>query len=119
MEINKLNENSIIAVFPKRFDGTTSPEIEIELTKQINSGISKIACDFSNTNYMASSGVRVILSLYKKLKNISGELFLADLKPEVKNVFDMTCFSFMDKSLKVYPNVKSIPGITLNIGSKL
>ena len=118
MEITKLNDTSIIAVLPKRLDGITSPEIESKIIEQLNSGVKKIAFDFSNTAYMASSGVRVILSTYKKLKNLSGELFLAGLSPEVKNVFDMTCFSFMDQSLKVYPSIKSIPGFTLNMGSQ-
>jgi anti-anti-sigma factor len=54
---------------------------------------SDIVFDCSGLQYVASSGLRVILKAQKIVSMQGGKLKLVSVKPAVKNVFDMTGFT--------------------------
>jgi len=76
-----------------RFDTVTSKEIEAKLMEIVDSGSKKILCDFSKTDYISSAGLRVMLSVAKKLQKIGGKVVLCSMKPFVYEVFKMAGFT--------------------------
>jgi len=92
MEIIKDGEITIV-LFESRFDTFTSKDIEVKLIELVDGGARKLLCDFSNTEYISSSGLRVMLVISKKLQQGGGKIALACLKPFVLDVFKMSGFT--------------------------
>ena len=49
--------------------------------------------DFSRTDYIASAGLRVLLSVTRDLMKTGGRVALVELRPMVHKVFDMAGFT--------------------------
>jgi anti-sigma B factor antagonist len=92
MEIKTSNDVKV-AIMPRRFDAYTAGEVETAFAKLMEEGVSKVICDFSPTEYVASAGLRVLLSTYKRLQKSSGKLVLCCLKPYVREVFEIAGFT--------------------------
>ncbi len=107
MNENFLNEISVEFTMPVRIDAVNSGEIEKQIDKAMQSGAKNILFDFSDNNYMASSGIRVILSVYKKTKNCGGKIALVNVKPDVRNVLEMTGYSFFQDKLPIMNSINS------------
>jgi anti-sigma B factor antagonist len=82
-----------VAVMVPRFDAYTANDVETGLRDQIAKGTKKIIVDFSQTEYIASAGLRVLLSVAKSLKNSGGRFALFSMKPQIYEVFDVTGFT--------------------------
>lgn len=82
-----------IAVMVPRFDAYTANDVETELKALITEGAKKIICDFSQTEYVASAGLRVLLSSAKSLQRSGGQILLVSMKPYVFEVFEISGFT--------------------------
>ncbi|MCW4029010.1 MAG: STAS domain-containing protein [Candidatus Bathyarchaeota archaeon] len=82
-----------IAVMVPRFDAYTANDVETELKELIAKGAKKIICDFSQTEYVASAGLRVLLSSAKSLQRSGGQILLVSMKPYVFEVFEISGFT--------------------------
>ncbi len=78
--------------FDGNLDTATSPEAEKVINQCIEDGDLKFIFNFQNTQYMSSSGLRVLLATAKKLKK-SGELKITNLNTVIEEVFDISGFS--------------------------
>ncbi len=92
MEI-KTEGDIAVAVMVSRFDAYTANDVETELRDLIAKGAKKIVCDFSQTDYVASAGLRVLLSSAKSLQKSGGQLVMASMKPYVHEVFEISGFT--------------------------
>ncbi len=92
MEIKTLNDVKVVFIM-RRFDAYTAVEMEPTIMKLIDEGACKVICDFSQTEYVASAGLRVLLSTYKRLQKSGGQLVLSSLKPYVREVFEIAGFT--------------------------
>ncbi len=92
METKKCDGILVVSMVP-RFDAYSAKEVEADLNQTIKSGTEKILCDFSNTEYISSAGLRVLLATAKALKKIKGNISLCSLKPYVKEVFETAGFT--------------------------
>jgi anti-sigma B factor antagonist len=79
-----------IVLMGSKLDALISNEIEVKLIEVADSGSKKILCDFSNTEYISSSGLRVMLSIAKKLQKNSGKIVLSCMRLSVYDVFKIT-----------------------------
>ncbi len=91
MEIKTVGDVGI-AIFVKRLDAYTSRDAETMLKNVVEKGTRKIVCDLSQTEYIASAGLRLLLSVAKNLQRLNGQLVLCSLGPYVKEVFDTAGF---------------------------
>jgi anti-anti-sigma factor len=98
MEI-RTEGNVAIAVMVPRFDAYTANDVETALRDQIAKGTKNMVCDFSQTDYVASAGLRVLLSTAKSLQKLGGQLLIASMKPYVYEVFEVSGFT---QILKVF-----------------
>ncbi|MBE3142607.1 MAG: STAS domain-containing protein [Planctomycetes bacterium] len=79
-----------VLVLMKRFDAYTAGPVEATLNKLIAQGARKVICDFSQTEYLASAGLRVLITASRNLQRASGKLVLCGIKPYVLEVFDIS-----------------------------
>ena len=71
-----------------RIDSNYSGDLESSLNKAINEH-SRIIMDLKDTEYISSSGVRVLLAGKKMLGEKNGEMILTSLQPVVRDVFEI------------------------------
>ncbi len=92
MIINMKQEgtNPVIAL-EGRLDTTTSPELEAQLKKPMESA-ETLTLDFSKLDYISSAGLRVLLSAHKAM-SAKGGLKITNVNEIVREVFDVTGFS--------------------------
>ena len=89
MQINKNQEAGKLTLAPiGRVDTITSPELEAAI---VLDGVEELVFDLAQVDYISSAGLRVLLSAQKKMAGKS--MKIANAKPAVKEVFDITGFS--------------------------
>lgn len=82
----------IISIVP-RFDSVTALPVEQELKEVLMSGVQNIVCDLTETEYIASAGLRVLLSTAKAVQRQGGKFVLCSIRPKVQEIFDIAGFS--------------------------
>lgn len=82
-----------IAKMPERFDTLNAPEVERDINEILSDGTTMLACDFSDTRYIASAGLRVMLIFFKKIKALKGKFVLLKLRKEVFDVLKLSGFA--------------------------
>lgn len=91
MDINKTKENATLKIeLVGRLDTTTAPELESDFTASCE-GITDVEINFEKLEYISSAGLRVLLSIQKKVGE--GHLVIINANDSIKEVFDMTGFS--------------------------
>ncbi len=75
-----------------RLDAVSSPTAERQVFDYINNGQHKLLFDFSGIDYLSSAGMRMLLSVTKKLKSLSGKLVLCSVTTNVMDVLKMSGF---------------------------
>lgn len=75
-----------------RLDAISSPSSERKVFDFINKGQIKLLLNFSGIDYLSSAGMRMLLSIAKKLKVLSGKLIVCSITPNVMDVLKMSGF---------------------------
>lgn len=65
-------------------------ELKQKVLEELENGARKFLVDFSNTGYIDSSGLGVLVSLSKKIREQDGELRLANLNDDLRTLFELT-----------------------------
>ena len=65
-------------------------ELKQKITEALEAGERKFLIDFSNTGYIDSSGLGVLVSLSRKIREADGELRLAGLNEDLRTLFELT-----------------------------
>jgi anti-sigma B factor antagonist len=89
MNIKRDGELAIVEMTP-RFDAASADEVDTALHNKISEGVRILVLDFSQTEFMASAGIRVLLRARKRLGREGGTLKLCAMNEMVRNVLDLT-----------------------------
>lgn len=94
MEIveKKLGDINVLSI-SGRLDALYATEMEKSLESLLNAGQLRLVIDFSSLEYISSSGLRVFLSALKKVRKQQGDIKMSQMKPCIREVFDMSGFS--------------------------
>ncbi len=65
-------------------------ELKQRVLDELESGARKFLIDFEGTAYIDSSGLGVLVSLSKKIREQGGELRLANLNDDLRTLFELT-----------------------------
>jgi anti-sigma B factor antagonist len=65
-------------------------ELKQKVLDALEAGDRKFLIDFTSTGYIDSSGLGVLVSLSKKIRESSGELRLAGLNEDLRTLFELT-----------------------------
>ena len=78
-----------------RLDGSTSQAFSARLETLAKGSEPRLVVDFSGIDFVSSAGLRVVLSLLKRVKAANGMLALCALQAPVKEVLEITGFMGM------------------------
>ncbi len=99
MNITSNKEGKVLTVaLNDRLDSATATGIEGELYLLVDDEVQTIVLDCQGMEYIASTGLRILLTLYKMIHARGGELILKNVDPYVMEIFEMTGF---DEILKI------------------
>ena len=79
-----------------RIDHTASEEFTLALEPLLArcaKGQPALLLDFSAVDYISSAGLRVLLIAAKRSKASGGKVVLSGMRPEIREVFDISGFS--------------------------
>lgn len=65
-------------------------ELKQKVIDEIEGGARKVLVDFEKTTYIDSSGLGVLVSLAKKIRETGGDLRLANLNDDLQTLFELT-----------------------------
>ncbi|NOU48214.1 MAG: STAS domain-containing protein [Bacteroidales bacterium] len=94
---NEKVNNFCVLNIEGRVDTTNYSEFESEVNKLFEAGEKELIFDCSGLNYISSSGLRVFLIAQKKTLSLNGKLYLCNLQPAIKEIFDISGFSTIFK----------------------
>ena len=76
-----------------RLDTTNADQFMKDITPLMNGSHQEIEMDCTDMEYTSSQGLRMFLMLQKTVSGRGAKLKLCNMKPHVKEVFDITGFS--------------------------
>ena len=77
----------------KRLDTTHAPAFEKEVTELLDAGEKELYIDMTDTVYVSSVILRILLTAQKRVKAAGGSMILQNVSANVMEVFDVTGFS--------------------------
>ena len=84
-----------------RLDAASSPQLEKQINSIIDTGHFKMILNFENVDYLSSAGMRLMLSVSKRLNKLEGKVIACNLNEEVMEVIKMAGFN---QVLEIYPS---------------
>ncbi len=88
-EVSKLRDVTIVEITGQLIVGNRQ-ELKDQVLKLLESGSRKYLIDFRDTAYIDSSGLGVLVSLSKKIRERGGELRLSNLNEDLRTLFELT-----------------------------
>lgn len=94
MEFKYTEESGLVkAEISGRLDTTNAEDFGKQIAPLMNGTKYDIEFDTAELEYISSSGLRMMLTLLKSAKNSGGSLKILNMRPAIREVFDMTGFS--------------------------
>lgn len=88
-EVSKSDQVTLIEVEGQLIVGNRQ-ELKQQVLEQLEGGDRKFVIDFAETGYIDSSGLGVLVSLSKKIREQGGELRLSSLNEDLRTLFELT-----------------------------
>lgn len=88
-QVTKENDVTVVAVEGQLIVGNRQ-ELKQKVLEELENGERKFVVDFDQTGYIDSSGLGVLVSLSKKIREQGGELRLASLNEDLRTLFELT-----------------------------
>ena len=85
-------DGKLVATFEGQLDTAAAVEVEKEMKPLYDNEDKDIIIDCEKLEYIASSGLRIMLGILKKAKSHGHSVTLKGLNDDIKNVFKMTGF---------------------------
>ncbi|NLX10098.1 MAG: anti-sigma factor antagonist [Chloroflexi bacterium] len=96
-------ENRSAVISPSgRLDSNTSPMLEKTLSTQLQQGNVWLYVDMSQVEYIASSGLKVLVSAWRRAHDGEGDVVLSGLQPRIVEILEMVGF---DMLFQIYPDL--------------
>ena len=90
-------------IFPAgRLDSNTSPILEKTLNTQLQKGYVWLFVDMAQVEYIASSGLKVLVAAWRRAQEQAGNVILSSLQPRIVEIFEMVGF---DMLFQIFPDL--------------
>lgn len=86
-------DNKYSVVLDGRLDTTNADQFLKDIDPLLKSQGAEIDIDCTGMEYTSSQGLRMFLMLQKTVNATQGKMVMRNMKPQVKEVFDITGFS--------------------------
>ena len=91
IEINEQNGKVVVSLAGE-MDTAAALEMEENLKTLCDKKVKEIVFDCTDLEYIASSGLRILLSILKSTKANGGTVVLHNVNEDIKDVFQLTGF---------------------------
>lgn len=92
LNIEKTVEGTNLTVkLEGRLDTTTAPKLEEEINASL-AGMNSVVLDFEKLEYISSAGLRIVLSVHKKMLKAGG-LKVIHVNETIMDIFEVTGFT--------------------------
>lgn len=88
-----LQESKTMVTLTGRLDTTSAAQFQHDIEPLMTDEAADIDIDCADMEYISSQGLRLFLILQKNVLARKGKLVLRNMRPQVKEVFDITGFS--------------------------
>jgi anti-sigma B factor antagonist len=88
-QVSKNDDVTVVDVEGQLIVGNRQ-ELKQKVLEHLEGGDRKFVIDFSNTGYIDSSGLGVLVSLSKKIREQGGELRPSSLNEDLRTLFELT-----------------------------
>jgi anti-anti-sigma factor len=88
-QVSKNGEVTLVDVEGQLIVGNRQ-ELKQKVLEELENGARKFVIDFAGAGYIDSSGLGVLVSLSKKIREQSGELRLSGLNEDLRTLFELT-----------------------------
>ena len=85
-------EGKIIATLEGELDTAAAVEVENALQPLFENDGRDVEIDCTNLEYIASSGLRILLGILKKAKSVGSRVVLKNVNEDIREVFKLTGF---------------------------
>lgn len=82
-----------LVVLSGRLDTTNAAQFQADIQPLMTDPKPDITIDCTEMDYTSSQGLRMLLMLQKSVSSKDGSMVMTNMKPQVKEVFDITGFS--------------------------
>ena len=89
--VKKQDGDTLTVKLDGRLDTNTAPDFQTEMEPLLND-ISKLVLDFEKLDYIASAGLRVLLTFEQEMEEQEKTLELTHVNDIIHDVFDVTGF---------------------------
>ena len=101
INIEKEEDQGIVIIrIEGRMDAVSTPVLERNLSQEIEKGKRRFVLDFAKIDYLSSAGMRLLLSMTKKLKEKKEGLHLCSLNEEVMEIIRLAGF---ERIIQIFP----------------
>ena len=83
-------QDSLNIDIPKDFSVEAAADFRLKINEYIENGVVDFIFNFSECTFIDSTGLGVLVSIYKMCAERNGKLKLLSLRPEVRNLFKLT-----------------------------
>ena len=90
---HRSTDNATVIYVDGDLTTNSSPEVEAEILELLEESTSNLVINVEKVNFIASTGLRVILALGKRLTKEGRKLSICSMNPTTKSVFEMSGFS--------------------------
>ncbi len=93
MQVNKTTVGTTLLIeLVGRLDTASAAGVQAEIEALLNDDVKELVIDCERMDYLASSGLRILLQLHKRMMD-HGKMTIINVNEYVKEIFDMTGFS--------------------------
>lgn len=99
-----VEEGYVLLSVTGQIDSHTSSQLEDALNTELIAGHFRIIVAFDNVTYISSSGLKVLVTAWRKAHDANGDVLITGLQPRIREVFEMIGFDMM---FSIYDTVPS------------
>ncbi|AMK09729.1 MAG: STAS domain-containing protein [Pseudodesulfovibrio sp.] len=100
MALNQIDQDGVVILaVDGNLDGEGTQALEEKVLALLEAGTSKLLFDFSSLDYINSSGLRVLVLAYQRLKKNAGTVAICGVKDYIQEVFEVSGY---DKIFPLY-----------------
>lgn len=108
MALNETKDNGVtILAVDGNLDGDGTQTLEDRVIALLEDGETKLLFDFSGLDYINSSGLRVLVLAYQRLRKASGTVAICGIKDYIQEVFEVSGY---DKIFPLHPDREAALG---------
>jgi serine/threonine-protein kinase RsbW len=100
--VRTLDDHAAVITPSGRLDSNSSPRLEKTLSVQLQQGTTWLLVDLAEVEYIASSGLKVLVATWRRARDAGGDVVLAGMQPRIIEIFEMVGF---DMLFQIYPDL--------------